>query len=334
MPPHELTTDRGDAGRRLDLVLARHLAGLGAITRTRIQRWIVDGRVAINGAAAHRVSRRLAAGDTVSVRLPAEAVAATMAADAVPVCVRFEDDHLLVADKPPGVVCHPTHAHAAGTLMNALLGHARDWPTGQRPSLVGRLDKWTSGLILVAKTARMHAQLQRTLASADSVKEYVALVYGAPSPARGTISLRLARDRTDRRRVAASVSTGAFSLTSYAVDAVTTAAAVAFSLVRCRIATGRTHQIRVHLAARGWPIVGDPVYGEPRWREVTDPAVAAAASAFSRQALHASRLAFRHPEMGALIRVEAPIPPDMRALLTAVGFPNWNPGGAAGGSDA
>src|SRR4051794_30692578 len=215
MPPHDLTADRGDAGRRLDLVLARHLAGIEAATRTRIQRWIAEGRVAINGAATRRVSRRLAAGDAVSVTLPAGIVTVPMAADPTPIAVRYEDEHLLVADKPPGVVCHPTHAHAAGTLMNALLWRARDWPRGQRPSLVGRLDKWTSGLVLVAKTARMHAHLQRTLTSPDSVKEYRALVYGVVSPSRGAISLRLSRDLADRRRVAASLSTGAFSLTEY-----------------------------------------------------------------------------------------------------------------------
>jgi 23S rRNA pseudouridine1911/1915/1917 synthase len=321
MPPHDLTADRGDAGRRLDLVLARHLAGIEAATRTRIQRWIIEGRVAINGAAARRVSRRLAAGDAVSVMLPAGLVAVPMAADPTPIAVRYEDEHLLVADKPPGVVCHPTHAHAAGTLMNALLWRARDWPGGQRPSLVGRLDKWTSGLVLVAKTARMHAHLQRTLASPDSIKEYRALVYGVVSPSRGAISLRLSRDLADRRRVAASLSTGAFSLTEYEADAAIAVPETTLTVMRCRIATGRTHQIRVHLAARGWPIVGDPVYGEPRWRDVVDPDAAAVLAAFGRQALHASRLTFEHPATGQKLNIASPIPDDLETLLTAVGVP-------------
>jgi 23S rRNA pseudouridine1911/1915/1917 synthase len=184
MSERELTADRGDAGQRLDLVLSRHLADVRVATRTRIQRWIADGLVAVNGAAARRVSRRLAAGDMVTVALPALAAPPVMAPESWPVVVRYEDDSLLIADKAPGVVCHPTHAHAAGTLMNALLWQARQWPTGQRPSLVGRLDKWTSGLVLVAKTARMHAALQRTMAEPGSIKEYVALVYGVVSPER------------------------------------------------------------------------------------------------------------------------------------------------------
>ncbi|MEO7274810.1 MAG: RluA family pseudouridine synthase, partial [Vicinamibacterales bacterium] len=259
MPLRELTADRGDAGQRLDLVLSRHLADVSVATRTRIQRWIAEGLVTVNGVPARRGSRRVAAGDLVSVALPALAVPAVMAAEPSPVVVRFEDDHLLIADKAAGVVCHPTHAHAAGTLLNALLWTARAWPPGQRPSLVGRLDKWTSGLVLVAKTARLHASLQRTLADAGSVKEYLALVYGDVNPERGQIALRLSRDEADRRRVTASTTTGAFSLTAYELRATIDLPGATLGVVRCRIATGRTHQIRVHLAARGWPIVGDPV---------------------------------------------------------------------------
>jgi 23S rRNA pseudouridine1911/1915/1917 synthase len=320
MSTRELTADRGDAGRRLDLVLSRHLSDVTVATRTRIQRWIADGLVAVNGSSSRRVSRRVAAGDTVSVALPPPARRAVMMAESIPLVVLFEDEHLLIVDKPPGLVCHPTHAHGTGTLMNALLWQAGEWPAAQRPSLVGRLDKWTSGLVPVAKTASVHAALQRTLAGSASVKEYAALVYGTISPERGQILLRLSRDRVDRRRVAASPTTGAFSLTAYELIAAVEVPDAVMSLVCCRLGTGRTHQIRVHLAARGWPIVGDPVYGEPRWGAVADPTVSAALAGFPRQALHASRVAFQHPVTGERIDVESPPPDDMRGILEVVGF--------------
>ena len=315
----ELTADRGDAGQRLDRVLSRHLSDVTIATRTRIQRWIADGLVAVNGSSSRRVARRVAAGDIVSVALPLRARRPVMMAEATALVVLLEDEHLAIVDKPPGVVCHPTHAHATGTMMNALLWLAREWPAPQRPSLVGRLDKWTSGLLLVAKTAVVHAALQRTLADRGSIKEYLALVYGDVRPERGQISLRLSRDRVDRRRVAASTSTGAFSLTTYERVAAIEAPDTTLSLLRCRLGTGRTHQIRVHLAARGWPIVGDPVYGEPRWGAVADPTVSVALAAFPRQALHASRVAFQHPVTGERIDVESPPPDDMRGILDALG---------------
>lgn len=320
MPQRELTADRGDAGQRLDRVLSRHLSDVSIATRTRIQRWIAEGLVAVNGSSSRRVARRVAAGDIVSVALPPRAQRSVMMAEATSLVVLFEDAHLAIVEKPPGVVCHPTHAHSAGTMMNALLWLGREWPAPQRPSLVGRLDKWTSGLLLVAKTAAVHAALQRALSAPGSIKEYLALVYGDVRPERGQISLRLSRDRVDRRRVAASMSTGAFSLTTYERVAAVEAPDTTLTLVRCRLATGRTHQIRVHLAARGWPIVGDPVYGEARWGDVADPTVSAALAAFPRQALHASRLAFDHPATGDRLEVECALPADMRGMLDVLGF--------------
>jgi 23S rRNA pseudouridine1911/1915/1917 synthase len=314
-----LTCDRGDAGVRIDRVILRHLAGAARVTRTRVQRWIADGRVSLNGATEHKPAARTAAGDTIVIAWPEDAPAARASpvAEDAPVDVLFEDEHLLAVNKRAGVVAHPTYGHASGTLMNALLGHARAWPAGARPSLVGRLDKLTSGVVLVAKSARVHAALQRELASARSEKDYLALVYGRP-PARGRIDLRLRRDPRDRRRVLASPHTGAPSLTEFERLGSSAAPGTRVSLVRCRLRTGRMHQIRVHLAARGWPIVGDPVYGESGWTGVDDPELAERLRTFPRQALHAWRLAFPHPATGQRVIVEADLPADMQALMFAV----------------
>ena len=317
-----LTADRGDAGLRLDLVLRRHLTDVDAATRTRVQAWIEGGRVTVNGTLIRRVSSRAALGDVVTVALPGVEARPATAAEHVTLDMLdilgalYEDDHLLVLDKPTGVVVHPTYKHAAGTLMNALLAHAQGWPAGSRPSLVGRLDKLTSGVVVVAKTAAVHAELQREMASTRSEKDYLAVVYGRVNAACGEIDLRLSHDRSDRRKIVASADAGAPSLTKF----VRLARVAGLSLLRCRLVTGRTHQIRVHLAARGWPVVGDPVYGEPRWSQFPDRALAAALRAFPRQALHAWRVAFTHPVTRERVLVEAPIPRDLEGLLSVSGL--------------
>jgi 23S rRNA pseudouridine1911/1915/1917 synthase len=318
--PRTVLADRGDAGERLDLVLRRHLADIPSATRTRVQAWIRDGYVTVNGAPNRRVSVRAAAGDIVQVRLPPGAVPTEMAAEDIPLAILYEDEHLLAVDKPAGVVVHPTHAHAAGTLMNRLRWHARSWPEPARPSIVGRLDKLTSGIVLVARTAAMHASLQRALAAPACEKSYLALAYGRVTVERDAIDLRLARDGTDRRRVVASTATGAPSLTHVERLASVAAPRAGLTLLRCQLLTGRTHQIRVHLAARGWPIVGDPVYGEPRWSQVLEPTLRHALEVFPRQALHAWRLRFTHPVTGIRLLIEAPLPADLRTLLGTAGF--------------
>jgi 23S rRNA pseudouridine1911/1915/1917 synthase len=323
--PRRLTADRGDAGRRLDLVLRRHLADLASATRTRVQRWIDAGQVTVNGAAVRRVAAPVAAGDVLSVALPDDAPRAATPAEDVPLHVLYEDEHLLAVDKPAGVVVHPTYGHQAGTMLNALVWHARDWPDLQRPSIVGRLDKDTSGVVVVAKTRGVHAALQRVLSSTHSAKEYLAVVYGRVNAARGDIALRLERDRRDRRRVVASASHGAPSLTRFERISRVAAPLAGLSLLRCSLVTGRMHQIRVHLAARGWPLVGDPKYGEPRWKEVVDPLLAATLQAFPRQALHAWRVAFVHPVTRASLLFEAPIPSELNDLLDASGLPTKIP---------
>jgi len=320
LTPRALTADRGDDGLRLDLVLRRHLQDLRSATRTRVQSWIESGLVTVNGVTVRRVSSRAALGDLVSILLPEEAPRAVMAAEDVAVDVVYEDDQLLAINKPAGLVVHPTYKHTAATLMNALLGRARAWPAPQRPSLVSRLDKLTSGLIVVAKTAKAHADLQRALSANDAEKDYLAIVYGRVNVARGEIDLRLGRDRDDRRKVVASATAGAESLTRFERLGRVAAPRAGLSLLRCRLATGRTHQIRVHLSARGWPLVGDPAYGEPRWSEIDDPLLAATLRAFPRQALHAWRVGFSHPITRGRITIEAPIPPDIGALLDAAGL--------------
>jgi 23S rRNA pseudouridine1911/1915/1917 synthase len=314
--PRILRADRGDAGRRLDLMLRRHLTGDATTSRTRVQAWIEDGQVSINGAVVRRVAARTAFGDVVAVVLPPATASREMAAENVGLSVLYEDDHLLAIDKPAGIVVHPTYRHVEGTLMNALLWRARAWPAPQRPSIVGRLDKLTSGIVLVARSAASHAALQRVMASSETEKDYLAVVHGRVNVARGTIDLRLGRDCGDRRKMAASTTRGAVSVTRFE----RLARRPALTLLRCRLETGRTHQIRVHLAARGWPLVGDRVYGAAtRWR-VADPAVAAALRAFPRQALHAWRLAFTHPITGERLHIEAAMPQDLKDLVTTIGF--------------
>lgn len=316
LEPRVLTADRGDAGERLDLVLRRRLADIETATRTRIQSWIESGCVSVNGRPITRVAARVAFGDVLAVRLPEEPPRAVMAAEDVGLDLIFEDDHLLALNKPAGVVVHPTYRNTTGTVMNALLWHARGWPSTARPSLVVRLDKLTSGIVLVAKTAAIHAALQRTFRE----KDYLAVVYGRVHVRTGAIDLRLSRDHGDRRRVVASPSVGAPSLTRFERLAAVPAPRAGLALLRCRLETGRTHQIRVHLAYRGWPVVGDPTYGEPRWSAVLDPALKLALEGFPRQALHAWRAAFVHPITGRRISLEAPLPSDMKGLLRVAGL--------------
>jgi 23S rRNA pseudouridine1911/1915/1917 synthase len=320
MPTRELIADRGDEGIRLDLVLRRHLTDLSRATRTRVQTWIEQGRVTVNGRPVRRVSARAALGDAIALVLPEDVPKAVMTAEDVPVSILFEDDCLLAVDKPAGLVVHPTYKNTAGTLMNALLWRARGWPAPQRPSLVSRLDKLTSGLIVCAKTAAAHAALQRAMSARDAEKDYLAVVYGRVNEPRGDIDLRLATDPGDRRKVVASKTVGAESLTRFERLASVPAPKVGLALLRCRLETGRTHQIRVHLSARGWPIVGDPAYGEPRFSQIVDPALADTLRSFPRQALHAWRVGFTHPMTRTRVTIEAPVPADLAALLEASGL--------------
>lgn len=306
MIEREITADRGDAGQRIDLVLRRHLCG--DVTRTGVQRSIAAGRVTVNGATVDRVARRVATGDRILIALAPPPPRKRMAAENGALDVIFEDQSLLIVNKPPGVVVHPTYRHDAGTLMNALLWRARMWPDGERPSIVGRLDKQTSGLVVVARSRSVHAALQRELLSPRSEKDYLAIVDARVTRARGVLDAKLARDPEDRRRVVVSAS-GVASETRFVRFGTATYAERTLTLLRCRLMTGRMHQIRVHLAESGWPIVGDRVYGRPESHGL-----------MPRQALHAWRLAMTHPVTRRPLEVTASIPDDLSALLALSGL--------------
>lgn len=233
--------------------------------------------------------------------------------------VLYEDDWLIAFDKPAGVVVHPAYKNPDRTLLDAVRSRG-GWLPGQRPSIIGRLDKLTSGLVVFAKTADAHAGLQRTMASPNTDKEYLAVVYGNVDVEQGEIDVRLALDPKDRRVVLASATTGASAVTRFERLARVAAPAVGLGLLRCRLVTGRRHQIRVHLASRGWPIVGDPAYGQPRWVDIEDAALAAALRDFPRQALHAHRLAFAHPWTQQRVVITAPLPRDLLELIESTGL--------------
>jgi 23S rRNA pseudouridine1911/1915/1917 synthase len=315
-----IALDRGDAGVRVDRVLLRHLQHEPGVSRTRIQRWIDAGDVLVNGRPAPRAAWRLATTDDLRVRPWSRRERARPAAEAIPIEIVYEDDDLLAVNKPAGLVSHPSHLNTTGTLLNGILAHARRWPPGSKPGLLGRLDKHTSGLVLVSKRPAVQTALQRATAALRVDKEYLTIVWGKPAPQRGTIDLALDRDPWDRRRVTVTDRGGQPAVTKYerlAVSAqnIAISGSQTFSLVRCRLITGRTHQIRVHLAAKGWPIVGDAVYGRPH--------------PFPRQALHAWRLTLPHPTTKQPLTIVAPLPEDMRRLCNDVGLPtNVSRGGA------
>ena len=288
----QFIADRGDARLRLDQVLVRRIMDVTRMSRSRAQQWIESGAVSVDDVRASRPSMRVREGATVAVVLP-ETVErrATPEPEDRPIDILYEDDHLLALNKAPGIVVHPSYKNVTGTLLNAVLWHVRD-RRGVRPGIVSRLDKDTSGVLLISLTPGIHARLQR----APMRKEYLAVVAGTPDPPRGTVELPLGRHPDDRRRVVVTPD-GLPSATIYEV----LSSANRASMVRCELVTGRTHQIRVHMAARGWPLLGDLTYG------VADPRL-------SRQALHAWRISFAHPVTGESLHLTAPIPNDLREL--------------------
>ncbi len=293
----QFTADRGDARLRLDQALVRRLSDITRVSRTLAQQWIASGLVQVNGQTARRSSVSVAEGATVAVALPDSVVRkAGPEAQEGHLDVLFEDDSLIALDKPPGLVVHPTYKQTEGTLLNAVLWRVRE-RADVRPGILTRLDKDTSGLVIVALTAGVHATMQRDAAAGLVKKEYVAVVQGTPHPRAGRITLPLGRDPGDRRRVIATPD-GAPSETRYTADEPNAGR----TRVVCELVTGRTHQVRVHLSTQGWPVVGDRTYGEP------SPDIA-------RQALHAWRVSLPHPVTREPLTITAPIPADIAALL-------------------
>lgn len=303
------TVTAGQAGARLDRALGELFP---EFSRSFLAKLIEGGSVRVDGKTASKASQRIEPGQQIELDLPPPAPS-TVEAQELPLDVLFEDADLVVINKPAGLVVHPAAGHADQTLVNALLHRVKDLSGigGEiRPGIVHRLDKDTSGAMVIAKNDDAHRFLT-TAWNTDRVrKEYVALVYGTPSQPRGTIDAPIARDPRDRKRMAV-VATGRRALTDYEVVERLRHA----SLVRCSLRTGRTHQIRVHMKHLGHPIIGDPVYSGPQWRGIPDKRMQKAISTFTRQALHAERITFPHPRSGEVVTFTAPLPADLADLL-------------------
>ncbi|MCL6105970.1 MAG: RluA family pseudouridine synthase [Actinobacteria bacterium] len=305
----KITVPREREGERLDLVLS---AAPEVGSRAAAQKLIAGGHVRVNGKNQGK-SYRVSAGEQVDARLPA---APELVAESMDLKVIFEDEYLLVVDKPAGVVTHPAKGHDSGTLVHGLLGHqiaGGDHP--RRPGIVHRLDKDTSGLLIVARDDETHRRLTGMLASHDIDRTYLALVHGRFETATGTVDAPIARDSASRQRMAVARGRGRAAITHFEVlrswsgapgkpeGAGSSSVRDGFSLLRVKLETGRTHQIRVHLAAIGHPVAGDKLYGR---RDKL---------AVGRQFLHSARLVFRHPRTGEIIDVSSPLPGDLAKVL-------------------
>jgi 23S rRNA pseudouridine1911/1915/1917 synthase len=318
-----IRADRGDTGERLDRVLLRHLNDLPEASRTKIQEWIEGGLVSVNGRRPGKSSEKVKDKDEISIVLPPPpAPRQSIVAQDIPLAVLFEDSEILVLNKPPGLVVHPAVGHRDGTLVNALLHRSKEWAgPADRPGLVHRLDKDTSGVLVVAKTERAMATLGRAIKERRLEKEYLAVVYGHPAVRKGRIELGILRDPRDRKRMTASKTEGRPSTTFYEILSESSGSLSGLSLLKCTLVTGRTHQIRVHLKALHLPIVGDPTYGSPGWKGIKDKTLREVCRAFPRQALHAWRLTLKHPTTGERMTFAAPVPGDVEALLSAAHLP-------------
>ncbi|MBI1187658.1 MAG: RluA family pseudouridine synthase [Alphaproteobacteria bacterium] len=316
------------AGQRVDQWL---VAAWPDLSRARIQGLIGQGRLSADGAAVPRAAEKAAPGAVYALVLPPPEPAAPTP-EAIPLTVVFEDAHLIVIDKPAGMAVHPAPGSMRGTLVNALLAHCAETLSGvggvARPGIVHRIDKDTTGLVVAAKSDAAHRGLAKLFARHQLDRAYYAIVRGAPHPRSGTLETRIARSRDDRKKFAVvrdpesdagkTAITHYWTIETFGQRAGESAGHPAAAFVECRLETGRTHQIRVHLAHLGCPIVGDPLYGKGRAFKAISPhaeEAAAAVSAFPRQALHAAVLGFKHPVTNDELRFESPPPADMQALL-------------------
>jgi 23S rRNA pseudouridine1911/1915/1917 synthase len=300
-------------GQRLDKALAE----ASGLSRERIKALIGEGAVTVAGGRVSQVSGKAAEGAEFSIALPPTTDPAAQPQE-IPLQVVFEDEHLIVVDKPAGLVVHPAVGNRDGTLVNALLHHCAGQLSGiggvARPGIVHRIDKDTSGLLVVAKSDAAHEGLAKQFADHSIERTYLAVVSGHLAPPSGTISERIGRSDANRKKMAVlpkDSSRGKHAITHYKVIERLDNCA----LVECRLETGRTHQVRVHLASTGHALLGDPVYGRAnaRLRPILQKLD------FRRQALHAAVLGFIHPVTGARLRFESDLPPDMRELIDETG---------------
>lgn len=311
--PLLFTIDERDAGARLDAFLAARVAG---VSRTRLKQSIEDGDVLVAGRTAAKGSYKLRAGDQLELELPAPP-ACDFTPEDIPLRIIHEDAWIVVLDKPAGLVVHPAAGVPSGTLANALAFHFQQLSAHAgttRPGIVHRLDRDTSGLMVVAKTESAHEHLSDQFRAREVFKSYVALVHGRMREESGHIEEPLARDPRTRTRMAV-VRGGRPALSLYRVRH----AYERFTLLDVQIKTGRTHQIRVHLAHLKHPVVGDKIYNGGRDTTVADVRVRAAIRALGRQFLHAEQLGFRHPQTGENLRFDAPLPPELSRMLDALG---------------
>jgi 23S rRNA pseudouridine1911/1915/1917 synthase len=315
--PTRITATAEHAGARIDRFLADTL---GAISRSRVKTLIDQGRLRGDSGPITQPAELVRTGATYTLDLPAP-IEAIPQPQSIPFSILHEDADLIVLDKPAGLVVHPAPGNRDGTLVNALLAHCGPGFTGigaeRRPGIVHRLDKDTSGVMVVAKTQFASDALTTAFAARDLDRSYKALVWGLPRPLTGEIEGAIGRDKRDRKRMAVVDHGGKFALTRYRTIR---AWQTSLALMECRLATGRTHQIRVHFAAKGHPIVGDPLYLRrvPAAAKIMDEALRDRLLDFPRQALHAASLGFRHPRSGLQISFEAALPADMHALLEVV----------------
>ena len=327
-----ITADAADAGQRLDAFLGARADGL---SRSRAKVLIEEGAVTAGGVVETNPRAPVKAGLAYAVALPPP-VPATPQAEAIPLDILFEDEHLVILNKPAGLAVHPAPGNETGTLVNALLHHCQGQLSGiggvERPGIVHRLDKLTSGVMVAAKTEIAHTGLAALFERHDIDRVYRAVTRGAPRPLSGTIDAAIARSESDRKKMSVHRNPDSpaarRAITHYRAietfgykDRATRLPAAA--LIECRLETGRTHQIRVHMAHAGAALIGDPVYGRQSgimaWGSGSDHAAAlAAARAFQRQALHAAVLGFVHPVTEEALRFEAPLPEDMSGLIAAL----------------
>ncbi len=299
-------TQSEQEGLRLDRALAELFPDH---SRSALARWIDGARVTIDGVVVTKASHRIMRNQQIAIDIPPP-IPATVVSQDIPLTILFEDENLVVIDKPAGLVVHPAAGHADGTLVNALIFHMKDLSGvgGElRPGIVHRLDKETSGVMVIAKNDAAHRRLTDAWNTPAVRKEYIAVVYGTPSANKGMIDAPIGRDPRDRKRMAI-LANGRAALTDYEVIERLRYT----SVLRCRLRTGRTHQIRVHLKHLGHPIIGDPIYSGPQWKGIPDKKLQKVLSSFPRQALHAASLTL---PVGTFV---APVPEDMAVLIGAL----------------